>query len=102
MLLMQCWRIKMYSLVFTNRMKHDLKLMKKRGKNISKLEVVLDILLSGEELPVQYKDHQLKGVMQDFRECHIEPDWLLIYKKEDKEFILYATATGTHADLFGL
>ena len=92
----------MYSLVFTNRMKHDLKLMKKRGKNISKLEVVLDILLSGEELPVQYKDHQLKGVMQDFRECHIEPDWLLIYKKEDKEFILYATATGTHADLFGL
>ena len=83
-------------------MKRDLKLIKKRGKNISKLETVLDILLAGEELPSQYKDHQLKGEMQNFRECHIEPDWLLIYKKEDAELILYATATGTHADLFGM
>lgn len=89
----------MYSLVFTNRMKHDLKLMKKRGKNISKLEIVLDILMSGKDLPIKYKDHQLKGGMQEFRECHIEPDWLLIYKKEESELILYATATGSHTDL---
>lgn len=81
-------------------MKRDLKLIKKRGKDISKLETVLEILLSGENLPDKYKDHQLKGEMKEFRECHIEPDWLLIYRKEDTELILYATATGTHADLF--
>ena len=92
----------MYTLVFTTRMKRDLKLMKKRGKDISKLETVLDILLSGQDLPEQYKDHQLKGEMHEFRECHIEPDWLLVYRKEENEFILYATATGTHADLFNL
>lgn len=92
----------MYSLVFTNRMKRDLKLMKKRGKDISKLEIVLDILLSGEDLPIKYKDHQLRGEFQDFRECHIEPDWLLIYRKEEYELILYATATGSHADLLGM
>lgn len=92
----------MYSLVFTNRMKRDLKLMKKRGKDISKLEIVLDILLSGEDLPIKYNDHQLRGEFQDFRECHIEPDWLLIYRKEEDIFILYATATGSHADLLGM
>ena len=92
----------MYTLVFTSRMKRDLKLIKKRGKDISKLETVLDILLSGEGLPQKYKDHQLKGEMCKFRECHIEPDWLLIYRKEDTELILYATATGSHADLFGM
>ena len=92
----------MYTLLFTSRMKRDLKLMKKRGKDISKLETVLDILLSGNDLPDNYKDHQLKGEMQAFRECHVEPDWLLIYRKEDDELILYATATGTHSDLFNL
>ena len=92
----------MYSLIFTNRMKSDLKLMKKRGKDISKLETVLDILMSGKDLPKKYKDHQLKGEMREFRECHIEPDWLLIYYKEETELILYATATGTHADLLKL
>jgi len=92
----------MYTLVFTKRMKRDLKLMKKRGKDISKLETVLDILLSGEDLPEKYKDHQLKGEMREFRECHIEPDWLLVYLKEDDNLILYATATGSHADLFDM
>lgn len=92
----------MYSLVFTNRMKQDLKLMKKRGKDISKLETVLDILMLGKDLPEKYKDHQLKGEMKEFRECHIEPDWLLIYIKQETELILYATATGTHADLFNM
>lgn len=92
----------MYTLVFTTRMKRDLKLMKKRGKDIFKLETVLDILLSGKDLPEQYKDHQLKGEMREFRECHIEPDWLLVYRKVDSELILYATATGSHADLFNI
>ena len=92
----------MYSLVYTNRMKRDVKLMKKRGRDLDKLIQVLDILMKGEELPDKNKDHQLKGVWKDFRECHIEPDWLLIYRKEENELILYATATGSHADLFGM
>jgi len=83
-------------------MKKDVKLMKKRGKDLSKLETVLDILLSGEDLPETYRDHQLQGKLSIFRECHIEPDWLLVYRKVDKELILYATATGSHADLFNM
>ena len=92
----------MYSLVYTNRMKRDVKLMKKRDRDLDKLIQVLDILMKGEELPDKNKDHQLKGVWKDFRECHIETDWLLIYRKEENELILYATATGSHADLFGM
>ena len=92
----------MYVLIFTNHMKQDLKLMRRRGKDISKLQAVLDILMNGEPLPLKYRDHQLKGRMKIFRECHIEPDWLLIYQKDENSLILYATATGTHADLFNL
>lgn len=55
--------------------------------------------MKGEELPDKNKDHQLKGEMKDFRECHIEPDWLLIYRIEEEELVLCATATGSHADL---
>ena len=68
--------------------------------NLSKLEDILTKLANGETLPDKNKDHQLKGEWQDFRECHIEPNWLLIYRIENEELILYATATGTHADLF--
>ena len=74
--------------------------MKKRGKDMSKLVVVLDLLASGNPLPENYKDHQLSGSLKDFRECHIEPDWLLMYQVFEGELILSATATGTHADLF--
>lgn len=81
-------------------MKHDARLMKKRGKDMSKLVVVLDLLASGNPLPENYKDHQLSGSLKDFRECHIEPDWLLMYQVFEGELILSATATGTHADLF--
>lgn len=62
--------------------------MKKRGKDLNKLQTVLEILMSGSEMPDKYKDHQLKGVMKDFRECHIEPDWLLLYQKDNTELIL--------------
>lgn len=92
----------MFDIRFNNRMKRDVKLMKKRGKDLSKLENILTKLANGENLPDKNKDHQLKGEWQDFRECHIEPDWLLIYRIEDDELILYATATGTHADLFDM
>ncbi|MBR6060481.1 MAG: type II toxin-antitoxin system YafQ family toxin [Spirochaetales bacterium] len=92
----------MYQLYYTNRMKRDVKLMKKRGKNIQKLIDILDKLIMGESLPVKNHDHQLTGNLKDFRECHIEPDWLLMYQISDSELILTATATGSHADLLGM
>ena len=91
----------MYQIVYTNRMKKDVRRAKKRGKDISKLIDVLKLLQRGEVLPEIYFDHQLNGDLKDFRECHIEPDWLLIYKIRENELILSATATGTHSDLFG-
>lgn len=81
-------------------MKKDAKLMQKRGKNMKKLVNVLDLLVSGKTLPSKYKDHQLTGNLSDFRECHIEPDWLLIYQIFENELILSATATESHSDLF--
>lgn len=91
----------MYKIVYTNRMKKDAKLMKKRGKDMNKLIHVLSLLANGNPLPVQFRDHSLTGNLRDFRECHIEPDWLLIYQIFEDTLILSATATGSHADLFG-
>lgn len=91
----------MYKIVYTNRMKKDAKLMKKRGKDLNKLVNVLFLLSTGNPLPIQYRDHQLTGNLRDFRECHIEPDWLLMYQIFEDTLILSATATGSHADLFG-
>ena len=92
----------MLEIVYTTKMKRDVKLMKKRGKDISKLTAVLSLLASGKPLPPKYRDHQLSGQLNDFRECHIEGDWLLIYQFFEDELILSATATGTHSDLFGM
>ena len=92
----------MYQIEFTNEMKRNVKLMRGRGKDLRKLTEVLDILARGEQLPARNKDHQLTGNLRDFRECHIEPDWLLIYQVHDDILVLTATATGTHADLLGL
>lgn len=91
----------MYQVIYTKRMKKDVRLMKKRGKNISKLIAILDLLKTGEPLPEQYSDHQLEGSLNAFRECHIENDWLLVYQIVKDELILFATATGTHSDIFG-
>ena len=92
----------MYQIEFTNEMKRNVKLMRRRGKDLRKLTEVLDILARGEQLPARNKDHQLTGNLRDFRECHIEPDWLLIYQVHDDILVLTATATGTHAGLLGL
>ena len=92
----------MYQIQFTAKMKKDVKRMKKRGRDLSKLTSVLTVLASGEALPAQNRDHPLSGNLSDFRECHIEPDWLLVYRIEKDMLILTATETGTHADLFGL
>lgn len=91
----------MYKIVYTNQMKKDVKLMKKRGKDLNKLVNVLFLLSTGNPLPIQYKDHQLTGNLRDFRECHVEPDWLLMYQIFEDILIISATATGSHADLFG-
>ena len=82
----------------TSRFKKDLRLMKRRGKDLDKLEVVVDSLARDVPLVSENRDHNLRGNWTNHRECHIEPDWLLIYKKVDNELILYRT--GSHTDLF--
>ena len=91
----------MYQILYTVQMKRDVKRMQKRGKDLSKLVTVLNLLAQTDSLPPVYRDHPLTGSLNDFRECHIEPDWLLVYQKDGDRLILTATATGTHADLFG-
>ena len=81
-------------------MKRDAKQMRKRGKDMSKLTEVLNLLGSQRPIPKQYYDHQLSGNLKDFRECHIEPDWLLVYQIFEDTLILSASGTGTHSDLF--
>ena len=90
----------MYNIVATNRFKKDLKQIIKRGYNVSLLEEVITLLSHGQQLPEKYKDHNLSGPFSNCRECHITPDWLLIYEISDKELLLYLTRTGTHSDLF--
>ena len=75
----------MYNLRFTNRIQRNIKLMKKRGKDLEKLKTVLNLLQQGIELPAKYKDHALTGNYIGCRECHIEPDWLLVYEIINEE-----------------
>lgn len=89
-----------YEIVQTGRFKRDLKLARKRGYDLSLLGVVVDMLAAGNELPGKYRDHSLSGNFAGCRECHITPDWLLIYEIANEELILYLTRTGTHSDLF--
>ena len=84
----------------TSLFKKDLKIVKKRGYDISLLETVIEMLANDEVLDVKYLDHPLSGQYGGCRECHITPDWLLIYKKSDNTLFLYLTRTGTHSDLF--
>ena len=90
----------MYSIRPTTRFQKDLKRIEKRGYNISLLTEVIKKLANGEQLPEKNKDHNLFGEYAGCRECHITPDWLLIYEIADDELILYLTRTGTHSDLF--
>lgn len=89
-----------YGVVLTSMFKKDFKLAKKRGYDISLLNNVIDILASGQPLAEKYKDHSLVGNYKGCRECHITPDWLLIYEIDDNKLFLYLTRTGTHSDLF--
>lgn len=89
-----------YEVRFTTHFKKDLKLAIKQGKDSEKLFAVVGRLANGERLPEKYKDHALTGDWNGHRECHIQPDWLLIYRIEDDMLILTLARTGTHSDLF--
>jgi len=86
------------TLVFTRQFEKDVKRMRKRGKDLHKLKVVLSILMEEEQLAKQYRDHILAGEYKNRREYHIEPDWLLVYKLASDEIIF--ERTGSHSDLF--
>lgn len=90
----------MLQLVTTSQFRKDVKRAKKRGLNLKKLEAVLDTLLKEEPLDEKYRDHPLVGNYIGFRECHIEPDWLLVYAIDQGRLILTASRTGSHSDLF--
>lgn len=91
-----------YQLILTNKFKKGLKLAKRRGLDITLLETLVEKLLHGIPLDEKNKDHELKGKYKGFRECHIQPDWLLIYLIEDEVLTLTLVDTGTHADLFNM
>lgn len=93
-----------YFVVRTSKFKKGYKLAKKQGKDLSLLAWGINQLAKDIPLPLNWKDHQLKGNMKRFRECHIggAGDWLLIYEKQETGMILYLLGTGTHADLLGL
>lgn len=90
-----------YVVKFTTQFRKDYKLAMKRGLKIELLERVIMLLALGEALPKKNKDHALTGNWVGHRECHILPDWLLVYRIEDDVLVLTLTRTGTHSDLFG-
>ena len=90
----------MLKIKFLNSFKKDYKRIVKRGYDIALLENVIRMLADGETLPVKYRDHALTGNYSGYRECHITPDWLLIYEVRESELILVLSRTGTHSDLF--
>lgn len=88
----------MRTVVQGTQFRRDVKLAQKRRKDTSKLRDLVLLLAEGEPLPAAYKDHPLSGDWKHHRDCHIEPDWLLIYKIDGDD--VYLVRTGTHADLF--
>ncbi len=89
-----------YNIKPTSQFKKDLRTAQKRGYDLDLLKEVINILADGESLPQKNRDHLLSGDYSGCRECHIAPDWLLIYEISDNELYLYLTRTGTHSDLF--
>lgn len=90
----------MLNIVPSNQFKKDLKLAKKRGLDLGLLTSVIDTLASQKPLDAKYHDHNLSGNYRSFRECHIEPDWLLVYRVDADQLELFLFRTGTHSDLF--
>lgn len=90
----------MYEIKPSTKFQKDLKRVQRRGYDISLLTDILKMLAAGEPLPAKNKDHALVGNYEGCRECHITPDWLLIYEVVEETVILYLTRTGSHSDLF--
>lgn len=90
----------MLTIKYQTAFKKDYKRIVKRGYDVRLLEKVIGLLAEQKPLPEQYHDHNLTGNYAGCRECHITPDWLLIYEVDGNELILYLTRTGTHSDLF--
>ena len=91
-----------YSLQATSKFKKNYKQMQKRGLKKEELQKVVELLRNGEKLDIKHKDHALKGKFKKYRECHINPDWLLVYEIRDDILVLTLIDTGSHADLFNM
>ena len=89
----------LYEISYTTSFNRDLKKIKKRGYDLKLMSVVVRKLQLGESLEPKYKDHYLTGNWKGYRECHILPDWLLVYKVDDDKLVLVLSRTGTHSDL---
>ena len=89
-----------YSIVPTSKYRKERKNMKKRGADLALLDYVISQLADGKTLPAQYRDHELIGNFKGYRECHIQSDWLLIYKIFNNELIVSLERKGTHSELF--
>lgn len=89
-----------YELEYGGQFLKDLKLAKRRGLNLKDLSDITDLLQQGKALPAKCRDHALTGNYKGFRECHINPDWLLIYKKKEAIKVVSLYRTGSHSDLF--
>ncbi len=89
-----------YEVKPSNQFRKDVKAAQKRGYDLKLLTAVIKKLADGETLEAKYRDHQLSGYYGSFRECHIQPDWLLVYQIVEDKLILYLSRTGTHSDLF--
>lgn len=90
----------MLTIKYQTAFKKDYKRIKRRGYDTRLLERAIELLAEGRGLPAEYRDHALSGNYGGCRECHIAPDWLLVYEVIDRELILYLTRTGTHSDIF--
>jgi len=89
----------MYEVKPSNKFKKDLRRVERRGYDIRLINEVIKILVSGKPLPAKYNDHPLKGNHTGLRDCHITPDWLLLYEIDEGKLYLHLTRTGTHSDL---
>ena len=90
----------MLDVVLSNRFKKDLKLAAKRGLDLDALNAIVDQLAAGQPLPDKNRDHALTGDYIGFRECHIRPDWLLVYRVDGEDLILFLFRPASHTDLF--
>lgn len=89
-----------YSVIQTTRFRKEFKKMLKRGVDGAKLFRAVAILASGGTLPPEYRDHPLRNNFEGYRDCHLAPDWILVYTLKEEQLVLVLTRTGTHADLF--